>query len=223
MAVDYYELIDRIAESESAFAYFKAKASKYAEFYFLNQDEIRPCDMKEKLAEMNKNRGFDLVYYFKDYPTLFLKLNQYLLEKKIICEEKSKGYAYRRHALRIMEKSADDLTLYDMEDVMFIMINVMREPWKERVERVEELDNFVLRDMELRISKGDSGVIGLLSFFALSTKFEYEKKEKHDLLSSLSSIVPIQKLQIYGMYGMVLLTHMLMERGEFEEGCDSHG
>lgn len=215
MAVNYYALVDEIAENERAFAYFKEHAFNFAGFSYIKLDDIRPCDMKEKLAELYWHKEFDLVYYFRDYPTYFLELNKYLLEKKLSSAEKSRSLAYRQRAIGIGKKTIDDISLSDVEDILFIMISSMREAWKNRRDK---LDDFVLTDIELRLRMEDYKIILYTCDQALSIKFEYENNKKDDMLSILNSISPARKTQIYGLFGMLLLTHMLMERGEFEEG-----
>ena len=220
MAVDYYEIVDMIAENERAFTYFKEHVSEYLTFYYMNPTDVRPCDVKEKLAELERNPEADLIFYFRTYPEFFFELNKYLLERMIRCEEKSRGDAYRQRALLITEKSIDDISLYDIEDIFFIITNMMREARKEKHERLEE---FLLRDLELRLNKEDYRTLRYLCYVGVfNIQFEFEKNRNFSF-DFVASIAPVRKEKIYGIYGMALLTHMLMERGEFEEGCVSRG
>lgn len=220
MAVDYYEIVDMIAENERAFTYFKEHVRKFMPFYCINLADVRPCDVKEKLAELDSSPEADLTYYFQTYAVFFFKLNKKLLER-IKCEENSRGHAYRQRALEITEKSIDDLSLYDIEDILFIITNMMRVARKERIER---LDSFLVGDLELRLNKEDYRIIDYLSYScSINTRFEFEETRKGDAHLFAGSIYPLRRAEIYGIYGMELLTHMLMERGEFEEESVSHG
>ena len=223
MAVDFYELIDMIGENERAFAYFKEHVYKYAGFSCVALIDVRPCDIKEKLSELESSNEFDLVRYFNNsYPVFFFALNKYLLEKKIKCKENSREYAYIQHAIEGIDKSIDDIALDDLKDMLFIVVNAMRQAWRRGL-RV--LDDFILEDLELRLIKEDYKIIKYTSALSIYIKFEYEeeKEKNNNLLSAMTSIPLMRKTQVYGFYGMVLLTLMLMERGEFEEGSVHHG